>query len=59
MALKRNIQEEHYCKNCAHAYDYHEKGKNGEPFLCRCPFEKWSQFLNYPNRCVNFKTKEK
>lgn len=43
------------CRECRHHYDEHEL-TNYEPkhfFLCRCPFEKWSQFLD--KECVNGK----
>lgn len=46
------------CRDCAHHYDEHEL-TNYEPkhfFMCRCPFEKWSQFLE--KECVNGKFKK-
>ncbi|MBR4886842.1 MAG: hypothetical protein IKU16_09525 [Muribaculaceae bacterium] len=34
------------CKDCKHAYDWHEKGADGLPFLCRCRLHtKRSRFL--------------
>ena len=43
------------CRDCRHHYDEHEL-TNYEPrhfFMCRCPFEKWSQFPD--KECVNGK----
>ena len=41
------------CGECALAYDYHEctAYPPHDFFLCKCPHETWSQFLDYP--CVN------
>lgn len=41
------------CRQCALSYDYHERTAYPphEPFLCKCPHEQWSQFLDKP--CVN------
>lgn len=41
------------CRECKHSYEYHEltNTKPREPFMCKCPFERWSQFLD--NQCVN------
>ena len=41
------------CCECKLSYDYHEytNTKPRKPFLCKCPFELWSQFLN--KQCVN------
>lgn len=36
-----------YCRDCTHSYDYHEKNVKGEFFMARCPFSKWSVFLNH------------
>lgn len=49
MANKKKpiIQErEYHCRDCEHSFDYHEKNYMGEPFMCRCPFHKWSRFLD-------------
>ena len=45
------------CKDCAHSYDPHELTayEPRVPFLCRCPFKQWSQFLDIPQICYNFK----
>ena len=43
------------CRDCRLHYDEHEL-TNYEPkhfFMCRCPFEKWSQFLE--KECTNGK----
>ena len=47
------------CRDCSHSYDYHEMTnyEPRRPFLCKCPFEQWSQFLN--KKCVNGHFKKK
>lgn len=47
-------QEIHYCKECRHAYDYHEKDVYGEYFMCRCPYFGTSRFLRH-DTCNKFK----
>ncbi|MBR1785287.1 MAG: hypothetical protein IJ760_07640 [Bacteroidales bacterium] len=52
--LKQPISAPHgKCCECKHSYDYHEltNYEPRKPFLCRCPYEKWSQFLD--KQCVN------
>lgn len=58
--MPKNTRKEvkHFCYQCANAYDPHEIGYDGKPFLCKCPFHKWSRFL-YRDGCVdNFKPKK-
>ena len=46
------------CRDCANHYDEHEL-TNYEPrhfFMCRCLFEKYSQFLD--KQCVNGRFKK-
>lgn len=47
------------CRDCALSYDYHERTAYPphELFLCKCPHEQWSQFLD--KECVNGKFKGK
>lgn len=52
---KRIVQIKHTCRNCAHATDFHELNHKGEPFLCKCPFEEWSQFLDLEKVCEHYK----
>ena len=64
MAKKSSKQQaaqktEQYCRDCELAYDFHELDYHGNPFLCKCPFEEWSQFLNHPNYCRHFKKKQR
>ena len=49
--------QKHCCRDCANSYDYHELTayEPRVPFLCRCPFEEWSQFLDIPKFCIHFK----
>ena len=47
----------HYCRDCALAYDYHEMNVKGEFFMCRCPFHKFSRFLNHDTCNDHFKPK--
>lgn len=54
---KQSIEQRHYCRECAHATDFHEKNWNGEYFMCNCKFHKWSRFLNH-DCCEHFKMKQ-
>ncbi len=51
----RKQQDKVTCRDCAHSRDPHEKDCHGEFFLCRCPFREWSQFLDIPQKCNEFK----
>jgi hypothetical protein len=57
--MAKKIQQkgtQYYCRDCKHAFDFHELDYKGEPFLCKCPFHKFSKFLN-KDYCTNFKLK--
>lgn len=45
------------CSDCAHSYDYHEFTAYDPrvPFMCRCPYREWSQFLDIPQICEHYK----
>lgn len=47
------------CRECKLSYDYHEltNHKPRRPFMCKCPHERWSQFLD--KLCVNGKFERK
>ena len=47
--------QKHCCRDCDNATDFHEIGADGKPFLCKCPYEEWSQFLDIPKICIHFK----
>lgn len=54
------IEPQQTCADCAHSYDWHERGWNGKPFLCRCKFYtdgRFCRFLNEP-QCKHFKPKD-
>lgn len=58
MTMKNNKKppEKVMCKDCAHSHDQHELTVyDSKPFLCRCPFKQWSQFLDIPQFCEHFK----
>lgn len=57
MAKKNASQTVYRCRDCRHAYDYHEKNLNGEYFMCKCPFQKRSMFLNR-DVCERFEKKQ-
>lgn len=59
MAKKEIERPKHFCRDCEHAYDYHEKSfATGKPFMARCPFNtKRSVFLNW-DHCENIKLKD-
>lgn len=46
MAKKVKEAIQYRCKDCQNAFDFHEKNQQGEFFLCRCKFFKFSRFLN-------------
>lgn len=48
MKQKKPIKEKEdiLCMDCVHSYSPHELDYKHEPFLCKCPFYKWSRFLN-------------
>lgn len=54
-AVVKNVNIYH-CIDCAHSFDYHEKGADGKPFLCRCQFHQFSKFLK-TDYCNHFKKK--
>ncbi len=56
MAKKIKQESKYHCVDCKHSYDYHEKNINGEFFMCKCPFHKWSKFL-YRDVCEKFQKK--
>lgn len=57
MAKKKQTSTQNYhCRDCKHAFDFHELNWKGEPFLCKCPFHKDSKFLD-KDYCTNFKLK--
>ena len=56
MAKKVKEKQTLFCRDCKHSYDYHEKNHKGEFFLCKCPFFKYSRFLNR-DYCNEFKRK--
>ena len=46
---------EHYCRDCANAYDFHEKNVKGVFFMCKCPYYKYSRFLNHDSCTEHYK----
>lgn len=56
MAKKVKTRPTLFCRDCQHAYDFHDKNYKGDYILCRCPFFKWSKFLN-KDYCEKFKNK--
>lgn len=50
MAARKPIRKavaaavQYTCRDCANSYDFHERGWDGKPFLCRCPFYKDGKF---------------
>ena len=57
MIRKTKEPEKVTCRECAHSYDQHELTayEPRVPFMCRCPFRQWSQFLDIPQICYQFK----
>ena len=56
MRKKKIDQVRHYCRECAHSYDYHSMSLSGNPILCRCKFHKFCKLLNWDS-CEHFKLK--
>lgn len=58
MAIKKTLSVHKRCADCSESYDWHEKGADGKPFLCRCRFRKdggrYSIFLD-DYECDKFK----
>lgn len=49
-----------FCRDCAHAKDWHSKALDGHMILCKCIYHtegKWSQFLSAP-ACLHFVQRE-
>lgn len=48
-----------FCKDCRHSYDWNSKALDGHWILCRCPYDKrteygrWCKFLSDP-MCNHF-----
>lgn len=45
-----------FCRDCAHAKDWHSKALDGHMILCKCIYHtegKWSQFLS-ASACEHF-----
>lgn len=57
MAKKAQQISQYHCRDCKHSYDWHDKNLQGEFFMCRCPFHKWSKFLNR-DVCNKFELKK-
>lgn len=53
--LKR-AELKYHCRECKHSHSYHELNWKGEPFLCKCPFHKYSKFLD-SDWCEHFQKK--
>ena len=54
MRRKKEDKTQHFCRECAHATDFHSLNLKGEPILCKCPYSKWSKLLNW-DCCKHFK----
>lgn len=46
------------CRECSNSMMFHELNPMGEPFLCKCKFMEWSQFLDKQRICNNFKPRK-
>lgn len=56
MAKKIIFKSKYHCRDCQYSYDWHEKDWRGEFFMCKCPFFKYSKFLN-SDVCDKFEKK--
>lgn len=54
MVKKKSLPSNAHCRQCKHHYGDHERNNKGEFFLTKCPFFKWSRFLDR-DTCENFK----
>lgn len=53
-------EPQHTCGECGWAYDFHEIGADGKPFLLRCPYYTNGQYCRFVSdkQCSNFKPRE-
>lgn len=54
MRNKKEIKKQYFCRDCAHATDFHDLNLKGSPILCKCQFFEWSKLLNW-DCCEHFK----
>ena len=46
MRKKKEDKKRHFCRECAHATDFHNMSLKGQPILAKCPYQEWSVLLN-------------
>ena len=55
---RKPVKEEpkYRCRDCAHSYDWHEIGANGQPFMCRCKYYTEGKFCKFlsDHQCAHF-----
>lgn len=56
MRKKKEEEKLHFCRECAHATDFHSMSLKGQPILAKCPYQEWSILLNW-DCCKHFKMK--
>lgn len=45
MRKKKEDKKQHFCRECAHATDYHSMSLEGKPILAKCPYQNGAFFL--------------
>jgi hypothetical protein len=62
MSKAKEKSELRRCGECAHAYDFHERGADGKLYLCRCEYRKergkYSIFVD-DYECEHYRTKKR
>nr|DAO50296.1 MAG TPA: hypothetical protein [Caudoviricetes sp.] len=56
MTKNRSVRIKYFCKDCAHAREFHSMSLLNEPILCKCDFQRHSMLLNH-DCCEYFKHK--
>jgi hypothetical protein len=56
MRKKQEVIIKRFCRDCAHARDFHSMSLLNEPILCKCDFQRYSMLLNH-DFCEHFKNK--
>lgn len=59
ISKKEKIDTRVVCKDCRHAYGYHELDYKGEPFMCHCRAKgeygaQYSEFIDVKHECSRF-----
>lgn len=54
MRKKKEDKKRRFCRDCAHATDFHSMSLKGKPILAKCQYQESSVLLNW-DCCLHFK----